>query len=255
MKRTFFVLWLLLLVSAAFAAPVTLEYRHDGNEVNVYRESNKIVQKEDGQTVEVETVTEITETVKSPSPGLTLAAEVKTVSLKVNGEDQDVSQIPPSRFSYSLDKQGKVTASFDKDGNPTPGFDASRETALLPDKPVNKGDTWTGKLIMDTLNSPIECRLEEVYKKNGVELARISFTAEHTAGLADMLSAEDLKAAESIGLSGSKSIKGKGNIYFSTALGKVIMLEYTLETHNELSGAGQHKENDETEDYKMWRTK
>ncbi len=254
MKKLAIALGLFVIACGCLAAPVTLEYRHEGNQVNVYKESNKVVQKEEGTTIELETVTEITETVREPAPNLKLESTVRTLSVKINGSEQDVSKVPTSTFSYTLDKYGKVTGSFDKDGNASQGFDASKEIALLPDKPVNKGDTWTGKLIMDTLNSPISCRLEEVYTKNGVEVARISFEAEYNAELKDILNAEEMAAAESLGLTGSRKIKGSGNIYFSIKLGKIIMLEYTLDKHTELTGAGQHKEADETEDYKMWRT-
>ncbi len=253
MKKALLVPALLLLACAAFAAPVTLEYRHEGSEVNKYRETNFITQKEDGNTVSVETITEITETVKAPMPDLKLESSVRTVGLKVNGEEQDVSKIPSSSFSYTLDRLGRVTGSWDKDGKTPDGFDPSKEIGLLPDKPVSKGDTWTGKLIMDTLNKPITLRLEDVYTKNGVEIARISFTADYEQGLDDVLGQGAEAAVGELGITGKTTVKGSGNIYFSTGLGKVIMLEYTLDRHLMLDGQGQHNEADEHEDYKMWR--
>ena len=268
MKKLFTFAIILIIASAVFtyAQEIKLEYKYKEGDTNVYKEVSKNNSNVEGEGAEAfsakdELIGETTEKIEKVNPdgSAKVILSSNLTSLTSNGESllsEDSNDNKSPKTAINISKFGKILSVEDENGEKIPDFNVGKQKGLFPEKAVKIGDEWTGMLIMDTLDSPLKCKLEKVYSSKGVDIAEITFTVDDKESLEDALaSAGESNSEEYTGFSGLRKVTGNGKIYFSLNLGKMILLEYKITVETTVSSPDFSNKSSSDIDYKMWRIK
>lgn len=227
MKFNFFIF---LIICAVFSSPgvcAVLEYKFVEGDVDKYKEVNKItftssIMGEDINLVSTEKL-DVTETLLEEKNGVAkIKLSTKYTEVIVDNEPVPASKLSSDDFFFKIDKRGKIIDILDKNEKPVKEFDSSRDTPMFSEKDLKKGDSWDGRWTVKGLDSKAKLTLEDLYSKNGVDIAKIKIDINDKIDVKEY--AKDFPSISDI--DGFMKVTGSGYYYFSVNLGKDILIDY-----------------------------
>lgn len=116
---------------------------------------------------------------------------------------------------YEQDKKGKTINLYDENNIPLEGFDASKEDPIFPNKKLKVGDTWVWNKSIDGVKAKVNCKLDKLYSKDGVDIAKISLVL-------DDIIKEDTEEGETP----DTKVNGEGVFYYAINYGNDLYISY-----------------------------
>lgn len=225
----------MLFVLSSFCMCVSLEYKYKKGEVNRYEETyeikNQNLVKTNGNKPgpSIKGTISFSDTVTEIGTGFVMlkcTANIKTFT--VDGKNMMPNIKNKSWVFYKkVNRQGRVLAMLDKNKKPLSDFNIDFDKNWLPEKSVKKGDVWNAStVIKGGYVIPVKCKLKDVYKKDGLDMAQISVDFSGKFPLEEM--ADILNKAVPVSPNDVVIAKGSGNYIFDATNGKMVSFEYKV---------------------------
>jgi len=254
MKKLIGILFILLCVSCMYAQEVDLHYNFREGVKHKFKEKveveiNASVAGQDVHTT-TKSLVEIDENCLIGGDKGKVKQTTTVVLAETDGKNNLEEISEENRVNtviYEQDKKGKTINLYNEDNVPIEGFDPSKEDGIFPDKKLKIGDTWIWNKSIDGIKIKVNCKLDKLYSKDGVDIAKISLILDDVV---KEESDEGMDASETI-------VKGEGVFYYSINYANDLYLFYNVnfETtiHANMNGVNEEANMKTNYKYTYWR--